>query len=77
MAPYKNHLSEKVLKRCHNICFHQEVRTRAPHAGANARLQLLLENCKSKRGHTYVKKFENYIPYWYGNPTGIGFPFGS
>ena len=30
--------------------------TRAPHVGSNTRLQLLLENSKSKRGHNYVKK---------------------
>ena len=30
---------------------------RAPHAGANAQLRLLLENFKSKNGHNYVKKF--------------------
>ena len=29
--------------------------TRAPHAGANARLQLLLENSKSKRRSNYIK----------------------
>ena len=31
-------------------------KTRALHAGANARLQLLLENFKLKKGHNYVKK---------------------
>ena len=31
-------------------------KTRALHAGANARLQLLLENSKLKKGHYYVKK---------------------
>ena len=30
--------------------------TRAPHAGANARLKLHLENSKSKKGHNFVKK---------------------
>ena len=31
--------------------------TRTSHASANARLQLLLENSKSKKGHNYVKAF--------------------
>ena len=35
--------------------------TTAPHGGAYARLQLLLENSKSKKGHNYVKKkLEDY-----------------
>ena len=37
--------------------------TRAPHAGDNAWLQLLLENSKSERGHNYETNFENYLPY--------------
>ena len=36
--------------------------TRAPHAGANARLQLHLENSKSKNGHNFVKKIEGLPP---------------
>ena len=43
-----------------------EIRT--PHAGANARLQLLLENSMLKRGITTSKNFEDYLPYWYGFP---------
>ena len=31
-------------------------RIKAPHAGANARLQVLLENSKSKKGHYLVQK---------------------
>ena len=36
--------------------------TRAPHAGANARLQLHLENSKSKKGHNFDKKIEGLPP---------------
>ena len=39
---------------------------------ANARLQLLLENSKSKKGHNYVKKSLRVTC-----PTGIGSPFDS
>ena len=42
--------------------------TRAPHASTNARLQLLLENSKSKKVHNYDKKIEDYLPYRYGFP---------
>ena len=47
-------------------------KTRAPHAGANARLQQLLENSKSKRGCNYVKKNFRIT-----SPTGMGSPFDS
>ena len=46
--------------------------TRAPHAGANARLQLHLENSKSKKGHNFVKKKWRIT-----SPTGMGSPFDS
>ena len=46
--------------------------TRAPHADANAWLQLLLENSKSKRGHNYIK-----INLRTTSPTGMGSPFDS
>ena len=40
--------------------------------GGNARLQLHIENSKSKEGHNYVqKKFEDY------RPTGMGSHFDS
>ena len=42
----------------------------APHAGANARLQLLLENSKSKKGHNYVKMILRVT-----SPIGMGYPF--
>ena len=45
-------------------------KTRAPHAKAQAWLQLLLENSKTKRGHDYVKKILRIT-----SPTGMGFPF--
>ena len=35
---------------------HQHIKTRAPHVGASAWLQLLLENSESKKGHNYFKK---------------------
>ena len=40
--------------------------------GANARLQLHLENSKSKKGHNYVKKYIRIT-----SPTGMGSPFDS
>ena len=40
--------------------------------GANARLQLLLENSMSKKGHNYVKKNLRATC-----PTGMGSPFDS
>ena len=43
---------EKLLQNLHSV-FQQ---TRAPHAGANAGLQQLLENFKSKKGHNCVKE---------------------
>ena len=46
--------------------------TRAPNAGANARLYLHLENSKSKNGHNFVKKNWRII-----SPTGMGSPFDS
>ena len=46
--------------------------TRAPNAGANTSLQLLLENYKSKKGHKYVKKNLRVTCL-----TGVGFPFNS
>ena len=49
-----------------------EHKTRAPHAGANARLHLLLENYKSKKGHNFVKKILRVTC-----PTGMGSPFDS
>ena len=39
----------------------------APHAGANARLQLLLENSKSKKGHNYAKMILRVT-----SPIGMG-----
>ena len=38
--------------------------------GANACLQLLLENSKTKKGHNYVKKIMRVTC-----PTGMVFPF--
>ena len=38
------------------------VKTRATHAGANARQQLLLENSKSKKRHNHVKKIRGLPP---------------
>ena len=40
--------------------------------GANARLQLLLENSKLKKGHNYVKRNLRTT-----SPTGVGSPFDS
>ena len=37
----------------------------------NRDIRLHLENSKSKKGHNYVKKFEDY------SPTGMSFPFDS
>ena len=48
------------------------VKIRALHAGANARLQLLLENYKLKMGHNYVKKKLRIT-----SPTVIGSSFDS
>ena len=39
--------------------------------GTNARLQLLLENSKLKKGYNYVKKMRVTCP------TGTGSPFDS
>ena len=36
--------------------------TKAPNAGANARLKLHLENSKSKKGHNFVKKVGGLVP---------------
>ena len=36
--------------------------TRAPHAGANAQLQLHLEKSKAKKGHNFVKKIGGLPP---------------
>ena len=44
------------------------LKTRALHAGANARLSLHLENSKSKKGHNLGEKGIT-------SPTGMGFPF--
>ena len=48
------------------------LKTRALHVGANARLQLLLENSKSKEGHNYAGKKLRIT-----SPTGKGSPFNS
>ena len=40
--------------------------------GANAQLQLLLENFKLKKGHKYVKKKLRIT-----SPIGMGSPFDS
>ena len=40
--------------------------------GAKARLQLLLENSKLKKGHNYVKNILRIT-----SPTGMGSPFNS
>ena len=32
----------------------------------NRDIRLHLENSKSKKGHNFVKKLEDYLPYWYG-----------
>ena len=43
--------------------------TRALHAGADAQVQLPLENSKLKKGHNFVKIFLRItLPYWYGFP---------
>ena len=34
----------------------------------NRDIRLHLENSKSKKGHNFVKKLEDYLPYWYGFP---------
>ena len=44
-----------VLRNCFISGLWLHNKTRAPHAGANARLQLLLENSKTKEGDNYVK----------------------
>ena len=46
--------------------------TGAQHSDANARLQLLLENSKSKTGVNYVKQIFRIT-----SPTGMGYPFDS
>ena len=46
---------------------------RAPHAGANAQLQLLLENFKSKNWHNYDKKKILRV----FCPSCMSFPFDS
>ena len=48
------------------------MKTRAPHAGANARLKLHLENSKSKKGHNFVKNNWKIT-----SPTVMGSPFES
>ena len=45
---------------------------RAPRAGANAQLQLLLEASKSKKGHNYIEKNLRIA-----SPTDMGSPFDS
>ena len=61
------HVRPLTTKLRNNLTFIFFLKTRTPHAGANARLQLLVENSKSKKGHNYVK-IEDYRPYWYGFP---------
>ena len=34
----------------------------------NRDIRLHLETSKSKKGHNFVKKLEDYLPYWYGFP---------
>ena len=46
-------------------------KTRAPHASANAPLQLHLENSKLKKRHNYVKNLR------ITSPTSMGSPFDS
>ena len=47
-------------------------KTRAPHVDANAQLQLLLENSKSKKGCNYVKRNLRIT-----SPSGLGSSFDS
>ena len=58
-------------------CFRSKPKTRAPHAGANARLQFLLEiyrifnkNSKSKKGHNCAKNILRVT-----SPIGMSSPF--
>ena len=46
--------------------------TRTPHVGANARLQLLLKNSKSKKGLNYVKEILRIT-----STTGMGYLLDS
>ena len=49
------------LTQVHGIRKHLQLRkTMAPHVGANARLQLLLENSKLNKGHKRVKKMSKF-----------------
>ena len=50
----------------------QEHHMQVPTLGCGTRLQLLLENSKSIRGHNYVKKMLRVTC-----PTGMGFHFDS
>ena len=45
---------------------------RAQHFGANIRLQLLLENSASNKGHNFVKNILRIT-----SPAGMGSPFDS
>ena len=72
MTPHLNRLVETVQIRGHNIWFCTELTRRAPHVGANAWLQLILENSKSKklRGITMLKKKLRIT-----SSTSLGSPF--
>ena len=65
-------LAEKVMIRNSRWPSYPYMVTRAPHAGANARLKLHLENSKSKKGHNFVKKTWRIT-----SPTGMSSPFDS
>ena len=69
-----NSLHEKLVKKhAYGLLCSQIVRlTRAPHVGANARLQLHFENAKSKKGHNFVKRNWRIT-----SPTGMGSPFDN
>ena len=48
LIPHKKFFAETVLIRDHNIF------NKGSHVETNARLQLLLENFQSRKGHNYV-----------------------
>ena len=53
----------RTIRLTHNTILNMAITkpTRAPHAGVKARVQLLLENFKSKRGHNYIKMNDYHL----------------
>ena len=71
MAENNNFTNKQITRVSFGISFATVSTNKSTACCAKRSAALLLENSKSKMGHNYAKKFEGYLPYWYG------FPFDS